>query len=412
MWLKIIITLLTTSVVALAIIGYTPLPAGVKDPVKTQIFMGCFKIFHIVMQVREYLGYGSVYNNIRVLQRERTLVGDPPSSKYGDIKVTRDKIADVPVIIYRPPTRELYSPALIYFHGGGWVLGTADEMDTKAYNYAKATNMTVINVDYRRAPQFPFPIPIQDCLDVTRYILQKGDEYGIDVNSIGVAGESAGGNAAAVVALILTKTRPDLPLLKFQVLSYPSLQGFDFRLPSYVDYQNTMPCLTAKLSASFRSLYFGLDEHKTDYYAKIFSENRHISPEFRKSKYSEYVNVNLLPKEFRTPNKTAPVVTEPYDPQVAAKVEPIIVNPLFSPLMAPDLSGLPLAYIHVCEFDVLRDDALMYARRLKDAGVSVTLHFGYGGYHADTLVPELLQSESGKAGFETACAFINSQRQV
>ncbi|XP_059164228.1 esterase LipI-like [Physella acuta] len=405
MLLKIIVSLFTLLIVAIAIIGYTPLPEGVQNPYKTQVLMGVFKILHFVMHVREYLGYDGLLNSIVKFQSEIILEGETYSSKYGDVEVKRTKMANIPVILYKPHSlTDQLSPALIYFHGGGWVIGTADEMDIKAYDYAKSTNIIVINVDYRRAPDFPFPIPAQDCVEVTRYILQHGDQFGIDVNKVGVGGESAGGNLAAVVSLALLNS--DLPSLKYQVLTYPVVQGFNLHLPSYVDNNTTMPILTAGMAGAFLSLYFGLDKHKTDYYAKVISENRHISPEFRKSKYSEYVNVNLLPKEFRTPNKTAPVVTEPYDPQVAAKVEPIIINPLFSPLMAPDLSGLPPAYIHVCEFDILRDDGLMYARRLKDAGVSVILHFGYGGYHGDTMFPDIMGSQSGRDGFKTACDFI------
>ncbi|XP_059155772.1 arylacetamide deacetylase-like [Physella acuta] len=410
MLLRLLLIVLTVLVVAIAIIGYTPMPDGLQDPHKTQILMGVMKIMFFVMNLKQIFGYESWHNNLRNFQGEITLEGDLPSAKYGDVKVTRDRVANVPVIVYRPHTAEELSPALIFFHGGGWVLGTADEWDLNAYHYAKEANIIVINVDYRRAPVYPFPIPAQDCLEVTQYVLRHGKTFGIDVNKVGVGGDSAGGNLAAVVALTLAKEESDLPPLKYQVLSYPALQALDFRLPAYVDNSNTMPILTAKSMAVFYVLYLGLDDKNAEHYAKILMENRHISPEFKKSKYSEYVDVEFLPKMFRTPNKTAPVVTEPYDPQVAAKVEPIIVNPLFSPLMAPDLSGLPPAYVHACEFDVLRDDALLYARRLLDAGVMVKTHIGYGGYHADTvkMIPEILQSQSGKTAFTLACDFIKS----
>ncbi|CAL1545573.1 unnamed protein product [Lymnaea stagnalis] len=410
MILKGLLALLTILIVGVAIIGYTPLPEGIHDPYRTQVLMGMFKIFNFVHKVREYLGYGKFLNTVRTFQGKFTLEGDPSSAKYGDIQVKRDRIANVPVIIYRPSTAAELSPAFVYFHGGGWVLGTADDMDGVAYHFAKATNTVVFNVDYRRPPDFPFPVPVQDCLEVTRYILRHGNKYGVDVNKVGVGGESAGGNLAAAVALSISKEKSDLPPLKFQVLTYPALQAFDLRLPSYVDNNTTMPILSARVMAGFYSLYMGLDENKTDNYATIISENRHLSPQIRESKFSDYVNVKLLPKMFRAPNKTASEVTAPFDVNVFSKIKHIVTNPLFSPLMSSDLTGLPPTFIHACEFDVLRDDALLYSKRLQDAGVRVKMHYGHGGFHGDTLrfFNDFMWVQSGRVGFTSSTDFIKS----
>ncbi|KAH9512333.1 hypothetical protein Btru_039202 [Bulinus truncatus] len=361
-------------------------------------------------KAREFLGYGTPLQNLHFLQSPIKLEGGVPSAKYGDVQVKRDIIEGVPVIIYRPNTAKVVSPAMVYFHGGGWVMLTADEYDYTTYSYAKDTNIVVISVDYRRAPQFPFPAAADDCLAVTRYVLKKGLHLGIDVKKVGVGGDSAGGNLAAAVALVVTQENPDLPSLKFQLLVFPVLQAFDFRLPSYIDMNDSLPILSTRQMAGFTSYYMGLDIAKTDYYAWLFSQNRHIPPELQASEFSEYVSVKNLPKLFRTPNKTASPVTASYDSEVYSKIKHIVTNPLFSPLMSSNLTGLPHAFIHACEFDVLRDDALLYSKRLQDAGVKVKVHFGHGSFHGDSLrmTPDFLWVESGRVAYAAARDFITS----
>ncbi|XP_055868122.1 arylacetamide deacetylase-like isoform X2 [Biomphalaria glabrata] len=410
MLLKVLVVILSVLVAGIAIICYTPLPTGIHDPVRTELFMGLMKLVTFVMKIRKFFGYGSFLNNVKILQNSIKLEGVLPSAKHGDVQVTREVIENVPVIIYRPNTASVVSPAMVYFHGGGWVLMTADDYDSTTYHFAKETNIVVISVDYRRAPQFPFPVPVQDCLVVTRYFLKNGLQFGIDVSKIGVGGDSAGGNLAAAVALALTREKSGLPSLKFQVLLFPVLQAFDLRLPSYVDMNDSMPILTTRIMAAYNSLYLGLEEDNTEYYSWLMSENQHIPPEMRTSKFADFVSVKNLPKMFRTANRTATEITASYDQDVYNKIKDIIVDPLFSPLMSPDLTGLPTTFIHACEFDVLRDEAMIYSKRLQDAGVKVKFHFGHGGYHADILrmAPDFLWSESGRVAFSAVCNFITS----
>ena len=140
----------------------------------------------------------------------------------------------------------------------------------------------------------------------------------------------------------------------------------------------------------------------------IMMEDRHLSPEFRtNSKYAKYFDVKNLPEKYRTPKRTAPILSEPYNATVFRLIKDLIVDPRFSPLMADDLSGLPAAMVVVQKYDVLRDEGLLYAKRLKEFGVETVLHDGQG-FHVDhmKLTPEFFRSKTGAKANRDICKFI------
>jgi acetyl esterase len=111
-------------------------------------------------------------------------------------------------------------PALIYFHGGGWVFGSLDTIDNPCRQLANASGCTVISVGYRLAPEHKFPIPVEDSYWATRYIAEHAADFDVDPAKIAVGGDSAGGNLAAAVTL-LARDRGG-PSLAFQLLIYPA----------------------------------------------------------------------------------------------------------------------------------------------------------------------------------------------
>lgn len=128
---------------------------------------------------------------------------------------------NIPVRIYRPSTTSPL-PAVMYFHGGGWVLGNIETHDALCRQLAVASNSVVFNVDYRLAPEHPFPTAFDDCFEATRFVSNHAEDLGVDPGKIAVAGDSAGGNLAAVVAL---KARDfGSPNIHSQWLIYPVIE--------------------------------------------------------------------------------------------------------------------------------------------------------------------------------------------
>jgi len=124
---------------------------------------------------------------------------------------------DVPVRLYRPEADGTL-PVLLYFHGGGWVLGSVDTADRPCRNLAALTGCAVVSVDYRRAPEHPFPAALDDARAAVRHVAAEPSAYGVDPGRIAVGGDSAGGNLAAVLA---QEARRSGPRLRHQLLVYP-----------------------------------------------------------------------------------------------------------------------------------------------------------------------------------------------
>ena len=128
----------------------------------------------------------------------------------------------IPLRLYRPlgssATEAL--PVLVYYHGGGWVIGDLDTHDTLCRELANGAGCAVVSVDYRMAPEQRFPAAVDDCIAATYWVREHADELNLDAARLAVGGDSAGGNLAAVVA-ITARDRGDLAVA-FQLLIYPA----------------------------------------------------------------------------------------------------------------------------------------------------------------------------------------------
>ncbi len=129
---------------------------------------------------------------------------------------------DIPLRAYRPIDTKTDDvlPVLMYFHGGGWLLGDLDSHDVACRHYANAAHCRVVSVDYRMAPEHKFPAAVDDCAEATRWVIAQSTAMGIDRKRVAVGGDSAGGNLAAVMALMARDG--NLPSLAFQLLVYPA----------------------------------------------------------------------------------------------------------------------------------------------------------------------------------------------
>ena len=124
-------------------------------------------------------------------------------------------------------------PVIMYFHGGGWVLGNIQSHDALCRRLAVESSCTVVSVDYRLSPESPFPGPVNDCYDATRWVVENASQLGVDASRLAVAGDSAGGQLAAAVCL---KSRDESgPAIALQALLYPVVEP-DFETTSYRDF--------------------------------------------------------------------------------------------------------------------------------------------------------------------------------
>lgn len=224
-------------------------------------------------------------------------------------------LGDVPIRLYRPSS-EARLPVIVFFHGGGYVIGDLESHDALLRSLVNATGMAVVSVDYPLAPEAKFPTQIQTGFAATSWVAAHAERLGVDAARLIVAGDSAGGNLATVVALQARDAGS--PEIAYQLLIYPDL---DFRREN-----ETIRQLAGRYGNISREAQFWFMGH--------------------------YLHSDAQ----RT------------DPRV-------------SPILEPDLSGLPPAYILTAEYDALRDEGEQYGQRLREAGVPVTVRRHDGMIH-------------------------------
>ncbi len=218
-------------------------------------------------------------------------------------------------------------PVVMYFHGGGFVMGDLDTHDGTSRQHAVGADAVVVSVDYRLAPEHPYPAAVEDAWAATLWVTEHGPEIGADVTRMAVAGDSAGATIATVIAQRArdeaVKADGGGPPIAFQLLWYPSTL-WDTSLPSFTE-NATALILDAKAIAAFSRWYAGEVE-----------------------------------------------ISDP--------------PPGMAPGRAKNLADLPPAYIGVAGHDPLRDDGIRYGELLAAAGVPTEVHnaqtlvHGYVGY--------------------------------
>ena len=158
----------------------------------------------------------------------------------------------LPLRIYRPPSQSAVLPVVVFIHGGGWTVGDLDTYDGQARMHAAGAEAVVVSIDYRLAPEHPFPAAVDDVWAATRWVAEHAAEIGADAGRLAVAGDSAGGNLAAVVAQ--SARDAGIPL-RFQLLWYPSTT-FDTSLPSFTENADA-PILDLASCKGFSRWYVG-----------------------------------------------------------------------------------------------------------------------------------------------------------
>jgi acetyl esterase/lipase len=222
---------------------------------------------------------------------------------------------DVPVRIDRPHRAQ---GAIVWLHGGGFVMGDLETEHPWAVRVADGSGAMVVSVGYRRAPEYRFPAALDDAYAVLAWAAEYAAEFGIDPGRIAVGGHAAGAGLAAAVALRARDQQG--PPIRYQLLSQPEL-----------------------------------DDRQETWSARNFTETPFMTRDKVAASWRHYLG-------------SAPA------------------SPYAAPARAADLSGLPPAYIATAEFDPNRDEAIGYAQRLLQAGVSVELHQWPGTFHGSQAI--------------------------
>ncbi|XP_064253347.1 arylacetamide deacetylase-like 4 [Passer domesticus] len=370
------------------------IPPGVSSPGKLRLIVAALIVTSTLGRIFEKMELCSSLAFRRLVFSGRR-PGPAPGVRQEDGRFGR-----VPVRLYRPRAPAPCS-AVLLFHGGGWICCSLDSHERICQYIAKESGSLVVSVGYRLAPEHKYPAAYEDCLSATLHFLQHLQHYGVDPARVTVCGDSAGGNLAAAVSQTLAGSS-ELPRLRAQILIYPGLQALDFNLPSYQ--QNRGVPLLFRERAVFYSLQYV--QGNTSNLEEVL-EGSHIPPDMR-LKYRKWVSPDNIPEEFKV-RGYKPHQPSEFKPEVFEKVKRIR-EPTLCPLFAEDtiIQQLPETFILTCEYDVLRDDGLLYKKRLEDNGVRVTWHHLEDGFHGIVNLFDYygLSFPSGKRGLDRVVAFI------
>jgi acetyl esterase len=215
-------------------------------------------------------------------------------------------LRSIPVRCYFPEGDGPF-PAMIYFHGGGWMVGTLDDFDPVCRYICRNANIAVVAVDYQLAPEGKFPTAIEEGYTVLNWLSENGISWNIDPAKLIVGGDSSGGNIAAVLCLMAKDRNGPMPVFQWLICPATDLLHMD--------------------TASYHSFGHGM-------WVPVDLMNWYID---------HYLN------------------------DLKEKADPYV-----SPFLAGDLSGLPPAFVVLAEFDLLHDEGIAYAKKLKQAGVEVS----------------------------------------
>jgi acetyl esterase len=197
-------------------------------------------------------------DGLAAMQAEAVAAGLGPPVHAEEDRTIPGPGGEIPVRIMKPGPGDSY-PLLVWYHGGGWVIGGLDSGVESLRLLANVANCAIVSVDYRLAPEHPYPAPLDDCWAALEWAVANAAEIGADASRLAVGGDSAGGNLAAVVSQLARDGGPDLA---FQLLVCPVTDS-DFSRPSYV-WNSEGYLLSTEMMEWFWAQYMGPDGDRTD----------------------------------------------------------------------------------------------------------------------------------------------------
>ena len=333
----VLITLaILLTLVALILEPYFMAPTGTSYSLPFYLLSTQFKLMYVIS---DWMGWVPQFRqwrinlhlkvlNVTFTDADLTVVNetlryDSTSPMYYDLDESVKGSADVPMRVIAPVGATEKLPLYFFLHGGGWQLNHIDTYHNFLKNVARS-GYVVVAANYRKAPEYPFPQPFNDCVQALIWAFENAEKYGADPSKIIISGDSAGGNLAAAVTLYL-RDKPYKNLkLSYQVLLYPAVY---------------YPCHNPLYFESYRQYY----------------------------RYGYVVD-----------GRVASMMWRAFAGKYHDKSDEL---PYLSPLNAKSFKDLPPAFFILAEHDPLRSEGEEYAKRLQQAGIDVKLTIYPDSYH-------------------------------
>ncbi|MBH5319657.1 alpha/beta hydrolase [Paenibacillus sp. GSMTC-2017] len=267
------------------------------------------------------------------LEMGRSMLSSPPIEQSEHVSTTSRMIqgagGEMLIKLYEPALRTSDKlPAMLWIHGGGYVMGHPNMDDALCERFVQEAKCVVVSVDYRLAPEHPYPAAINDCYAALTWMANEADSLGIDVNRLAIAGASGGGGLTAALALMARDKGG--PALIFQMPLYPMI---DNRNDTASSHEITAVNATWNRANNVHAWGMYLGEH--------YGDNE--------------------------------------------------VSPYAVPAKAESLAGLPPTYTCIGQLDLFRDETIDYVTRLAQAGVDVEFHLYPGGFHSFEMIVPLAE---------------------
>ncbi|KAL3124690.1 hypothetical protein niasHT_001527 [Heterodera trifolii] len=408
-WLFLFIFILLLLLVAL----HRPLPARIADRRKIALFEFLMRLFN------EYLGslveIAAGHSARNKLSRALSLLTFPVfprwlfrwlfAAHWCDVR--DESIAGVPCRLYVPKgDKRRHNGAVVFIHGGGWCIGKPRYYDGALLCLSWKVGIPIISIDYSLSPEAKFPTALLQCERVIAELNKVPfSTYGIDPTKIALMGDSAGANLCAVICQRYLKARKG-PTIRCQILVYPLIHMLNFRSPSYRHFYQSYPgtgLLNPNLLIRWCLMYLGIDPSQRN--IRKIAQNRHLSKQISEDEeLMALIDERNLPpgmpgeeermcgvegeekgretqRNGRSKHNKIKEEALPEDDELSKKMAPFLTNPDICPLVGKNLEGLCPAMICTAGVDILRDEGILYAQRLRQFGVAVEWkHYEYA-YH-------------------------------
>ncbi|XP_031232844.1 arylacetamide deacetylase-like 4 isoform X2 [Mastomys coucha] len=331
------------------------IPPALKHPAKLRV-LHCMFLYVLTL--------GNILEKLRICTMPRFLrffQNIFPIRKNPNVLVTDIRLGTVPVRLFKPKKVSSNYRRDTY-HGLCSFL-------------AHETDSLVLLVGYRKLPDYHHPVLVNDCLNATIYFLKNLESFGVDSSQVVLCGDSIGGWAVATITQILNSI-PNLPQIQTQVLICPILNFISFQLPSHQQSKN-VPFLTRDILLKWTCKYLAIDiswRHAMSAGAVI--------PLDKWKKYRKWLSYDNVPRRFWSQD-TQPKVLGPFNEAAYLETKQVWSVEISS-LLADDriIAQLPKTFLVSCEHDILRDDSLLYKKRLEDQGIPVSWCHVEDGFHA------------------------------